>query len=150
MATPTSDPTSYTKFYINGEYVAPRTTDVYALRNPKDNSLVTDQVPIAGAADVDAAVEHAEAAFHGPWSKFTALQRTECLLKLATLLEEELMPILTLDSLTSGIPVSLAPVRELNYIRNCVLYYAGWTDKQKGDYFPGDDGIALLTLLSTV
>lgn len=134
------DPEAYHKLYLNGQYVLAQSNETYSLKNPKNNSVVSDVVPIAGAADVEAAVKYAEAAFHGPWSKFTAIQRTECFLKLASLLDEELTPILTLDSLTSGIPVSLAPIRERNYIRNCVLYYAGWTDKQKGDYFPDDDG----------
>lgn len=140
MGTEPLDPKSYAKLFLNGQYVNSQSEGTYSLNNPKDNTLVTDQVPIAGPADVEAAVKHAEEAFVGPWSQFTAIQRTECLLKLVSLLEEELTPILTLDSLTSGIPVSLAPVRERNYIRNCVLYYAGWTDKQKGDYFPADDG----------
>ncbi|KAJ0415942.1 aldehyde dehydrogenase domain-containing protein [Aspergillus carlsbadensis] len=144
MTKPTLDPKSYTKFYLNGGYIESRSGETYSLKNPKDNTLVTDALPVAGSADVDAAVQYAEEAFHGPWSRFTAMQRTECLLKLASLLDEELEPILTLDSLTSGIPVSLAPVRETNYIRNCVLYYAGWTDKQKGDYFPADDGLVKL------
>jgi len=134
------DPKDYTKLFLNGQYVVAKNQETYSLKNPKDNTVVVDKIPVAGPADVDAAVKYAEEAFHGPWSRFTAFQRTECLLKLASLLEEELMPILTLDSLTSGIPVSLAPVRERNYIRNCVLYYAGWTDKQRGDYFPADDG----------
>ncbi|KAH7134501.1 aldehyde dehydrogenase mitochondrial precursor [Dactylonectria estremocensis] len=138
------DPKSYSKLYLNGQYVAAQSGDAYSLKNPKDNSIVTDNVPIAGPADVELAVKHAEEAFHGPWSRFSAIQRTDCLLKLASLLDQELMPILTLDSLTSGIPISLGPVRERNYIKNCVLYYAGWTDKQRGDYFPDDDGFVKL------
>lgn len=134
------DPKVYTKLYLHGEYVAAQSKETYSLKNPKDNTVITDSVPVAGRADVEAAVNHAEEAFRGPWSQFTSIQRTECLLKLASLLEDNLMSILTLDSLSSGIPVSLAPVRERNYIRNCVLYYAGWTDKQRGDYFPADDG----------
>lgn len=134
------DPKAYTKLYLNGKYVSAHNKETYHLKNPKNNTTVTSEIPIAGPEDVETAVKHAEEAFHGPWNKFTAIQRTECLLKLASLLEEELTPILTLDSMTSGIPVSLAPVRERNYIRNCVLYYAGWTDKQKGDYYPADDG----------
>lgn len=139
MAAPL-DPKNYTKLFLNGQYVESQSGETYALNNPKDNSLVSDKLPIAGAADVDAAVSYAEKAFRGPWSTFTAFQRTECLLKLASLLDDNLFPILELDSSTSGIPLSLAPVRERNYIRNCVLYYAGWTDKQKGDYYPADDG----------
>lgn len=134
------DPRSFNKLYLNGQYVAAQNKETYSLKNPKDNSIVSNDIPVAGPADVEAAVKNAEEAFHGPWSRFTAAQRTECFIKLAKLLETELMPILTLDSLTSGIPVSLGPVRETNYIRNCVLYYAGWTDKQKGDYYPPDDG----------
>ncbi|EXJ66719.1 uncharacterized protein A1O5_09914 [Cladophialophora psammophila CBS 110553] len=144
MGSTALDPKGYTQLFLNGQYVAAKSTETYSLKNPKDNTVVVDNIPIAGPADVEAAVKYAEEAFHGPWSRFSAIQRTECLLKLAALLDDELMPILTLDSLTSGIPVSLAPVRERNYIRNCLVYYAGWTDKQKGDYFPADDGFVKL------
>lgn len=140
MANMDLNPGFYNKLYLNGQYVPAQSRRTYSLKNPKNNTVVIEDVPIAGIADVEAAVAHAEEAFRGPWSSFTAIRRTECLLKLASLLEEELTQILTLDSLTSGIPISLAPIRERSYIRNCVLYYAGWTDKQKGDYFPADDG----------
>ncbi|KAH7385690.1 aldehyde dehydrogenase domain-containing protein [Pyrenochaeta sp. MPI-SDFR-AT-0127] len=138
------DPRQYSRLYLNGQYVQAQSEETYALKNPKNNALVIENVPIAGPNDCDTAVKFAEEAYRGPWGQFTAMQRTECLLKLASLLDTELTPILTLDSLTSGIPVSLAPVRERNYIRNCVLYYAGWTDKQKGDYYPADDGFVKL------
>lgn len=136
------DPKNYTKLYLNGEYVAAKSTDTYSLKNPKDNSLVVENIPIAGAEDVEAAVKYAEAAYRGEWGKFTALQRTECFHRLVALLEDQLIPVLTLDSLTSGNPTSLIPTREKNYIKNSLLYYAGWTDKQKGDYYPADDGMS--------
>lgn len=139
------DPKQYTKLYLNGQYVDALNKETYSLKNPKDNTTAIDGVPIAGVADIDAAVKYAEEAFHGPWSKFTAIQRTECFIKLASILEEELQPLILLDSLTSGLPISLGPTRERNYIRNSLLYYAGWTDKQKGDYFPADDGMFLAT-----
>ena len=135
-------PSKLTKLYLNGEYVDAKSKDTYSVRNPKDNSIVVEGIPIAGAEDVELAVKYAEEAYNGPWRKFTAIQRTECFIKLAALMEEQLIPILTLDSLTSGNPVSIIPTREKNYIKNAILYYAGWTDKQKGDYFPADDGKA--------
>lgn len=134
------NPTKFDKLYLNGEYVTAVSKETYSLRNPKDNSVVVEKVPVAGAEDVEAAVKYAEAAFHGPWSKFTALQRTECFYKLAQLMEENLVQILRLDSLTGGHPVSIIPTRERTYIKNCIMYYAGWTDKHKGDYLPADDG----------
>ena len=140
--TPSLSPHDFSnKIYLDGAFVVPKSKQSYALKNPKDNSVVVENIPLADAADVDLAVRHAEEAyFNGPWRGFTGLQRTECFHRLAALLEEELIPILTLDSLTSGNPVSLIPTREKNYIRNCILYYAGWTDKLKGDYLPADDG----------
>ena len=140
MGVASLDAQDFTQLYLNGRYVPAISKETYILRNPKDNTIVTDKVPIAGPEDVEAAVKYAEAAFSGPWNDFTALQRADCFLKLAALLDETLVSILTLDSLTSGNPVSLIPTRERNYIRNCVLYYSGWTDKQKGDYYPADDG----------
>jgi aldehyde dehydrogenase (NAD+)/retinal dehydrogenase len=134
------DPKSFNKLYINGAFVVSSSKRTFAVKNPKDNSIVADGIPIANQDDVNVAVKRAEEAFYGPWSKFSAMQRTECLHKLATLMEEHIIPILTLDSLTSGNPVSLIPTREKNYIKNCILYYSGWTDKHKGDYLPADDG----------
>jgi acyl-CoA reductase-like NAD-dependent aldehyde dehydrogenase len=132
------------KHYINGEYVKSQSKSVYTLHNPKDNSVVTERAALADTEDVEAAVVAAEAAFNGTWSTFSAAQRTACLLNLADLLEDQLEAILTLDSLTTGNPVSLIPTREKTYIKNCLVYYAGWTDKQRGDYFPADDGFVKL------
>ncbi|WPH03784.1 Hypothetical protein R9X50_00666700 [Acrodontium crateriforme] len=77
------DPKSLTKIYLNGKY-----------------------------EDVDLAVKYAQEAFYGPWSKLTGLQRTECFHRLAALLEDELVPVLSPDSSTSGNPVSIIPTRE--------------------------------------
>ena len=98
-------------------------------------------MPICNAQDVDRAVAAAEEAFRGPWNKFTGQQRGQCLQKLAGLLEEQLMPILMLDSLTGGNPVSVMRTREGGYIKAIISYYSGWGDKMKGDYFPADDGM---------
>lgn len=136
------DPKSYTKLYLNGSYVSPQSGQSYSLKNPKDGSAVTDAIPVAGQEDIDAAVKFAEAAFQGPWKAFSAAQRTECFTRLAQLIDTHLVDILTLDSYTSGNPTSIIPTREKTYIKNTIAYYAGWTDKQAGDYLPADDGFA--------
>jgi aldehyde dehydrogenase (NAD+)/retinal dehydrogenase len=141
----TYDPESFTKLYINGEYVDAKSGKSFSLKNPKNNQQVVSAVPIAGPEDVERAVDAAEKAFNGEWSKFTAMQRTECLHRLAALVEEELVAILSLDSLTSGNPTSIIPTREKTYVKNCILYYSGWTDKQAGDFFPADDGMPVIS-----
>lgn len=151
-------PTELTKFYINGEYVEPSTKEVFAVRNPKDDTIVSDSVPVGGVEDVDAAVRHAEAAFKGEWSEFTSAERARCLYRLSEVLDEHLEELLRLDTLTGGHPVSLIPTRERDYIVNGLRYMceynnpvhvprrvpnsllAGWCDKFKGDYLPDDDG----------
>ncbi|CRG88849.1 hypothetical protein PISL3812_05884 [Talaromyces islandicus] len=135
-----------TKLYIDGNYVEPKSGQKYTLYNPSDGSVVSSEIPVAGQEDVDAAVTAAEKAFHGPWSKFTGAQRSACLRKLAELLDEKdtLLDLLTLDTLSTGNPVSLIPTREKNYIMSQLLYYAGWTDKLRGDYLPDDDGFVKL------
>lgn len=116
-------PKDLCKFYIDGAFVDPISTEIYTIRNPKDNSIVSETVPIAGVEDVDRAVLSAQEAFNGPWSTFTSSQRSDCIYKLVNLLDDRLVDILTLDSLTTGNPVSLIPTREKNYIKNCLLYY---------------------------
>ncbi|CAG8251500.1 unnamed protein product [Penicillium salamii] len=133
-------PITFSKIYLNGAYSAPHSPNTFSLVNPKDNTLVANRIPVADNVDIDIAVAAAEAAFKGPWANFSAAERSSCFYRLVDLLEDELPSILHLDSLTTGNPVSLIPTRERNYIRSCLLYYAGWTDKQRGDYFPDDDG----------
>lgn len=126
MATPlvgAALPISFAYLYIDGAYVPTQSNDFFSLVNPKDDTLVAQQIPIANEADVDLAVKHAEAAFNGPWAEFSAAQRAACFHNLADLLDEKLSGILVLDSLTTGNPVSLIPTREKNYIKNCLLYY---------------------------
>jgi aldehyde dehydrogenase (NAD+)/retinal dehydrogenase len=122
MAQNALDPGTFEKLYLYGEYVKSSSTETLVLRNPKDNSIVTDKVPIASEEDVDIAVSYAEEALNGPWSTFSGLQRATCLHKLRELVELRLVDLLTLDCMTTGNPVSLIPTRERNYIRNGLLY----------------------------
>ncbi|KAJ0413958.1 Aldehyde/histidinol dehydrogenase [Aspergillus carlsbadensis] len=140
------DAKSLTELYINGAYTLPKSNQTYTLYNPTDTSIISDSIPIAGPEDVDAAVSAAEAAFNGEWRGYSGAQRAACLRRLAELLDEDdrLIKILTLDSLSTGNPVSIIPTREKGYIMSQLLYYAGWTDKLRGDYFPDDDGFVKL------
>ncbi|EEU33622.1 uncharacterized protein NECHADRAFT_56373 [Fusarium vanettenii 77-13-4] len=133
-------PSSLTRFWINGEWAKPSTNEVFTIRNPKDDTIISENVPVGGPDDVDLAVRHAEAAFNGKWRTFTSAQRMQCLNKLADIMEQHLEGLLRLDSLSSGNPVSLIPTREKGYIVNGLRYMAGWCDKFKGEYMPEDDG----------
>ncbi|PWY86583.1 aldehyde dehydrogenase [Aspergillus sclerotioniger CBS 115572] len=137
-------PIAFSNIYLNGAHTPSHSSETFSLHNPKDDTLVAENIPVADEVDVDKAVGYAESAFQGSWSKFSAAERAACFRRLVDLLEERLEEILRLDSLTTGNPVSLIPTREKGYIINCLLYYAGWTDKHRGDYFPADDGFIKL------
>lgn len=58
--------------------------------------------------DVDAAVAAASAAFKGEWSTFTSLQRKNCMMKLADLIEKRIPELARADALSIGVPLILS------------------------------------------
>lgn len=68
------------KHFINGEFVS--SSSSFENRRPSDNALI-GQVSKGGLAEVDAAVEAANAALHGPWGKMSVEQRVELLHRVA-------------------------------------------------------------------
>src|ERR687897_3352829 len=59
----------------------------------------------SGAADVDAAVKAARAAFEGAWGRLTATERGRLLMKLATLVEAHADELALLESRDNGKPL---------------------------------------------
>lgn len=66
------------------------------------------QCSAGGAAEIDAAVTAARAAFEGPWSKFTAAQRSMVLWKIADLIQANFQQLCELEILDNGLPTPLA------------------------------------------
>ena len=91
--------------FINNEYVDSKNSKKLTLYNPKDGSLISDDVPLAGEEDVDAAVEAAEKAFMG-WKKMAATQRRNILLKFADLVEQNAKEIAQLSRISLGAPAA--------------------------------------------
>ena len=69
--------TEYDKLFIGGAWVTPSTSEVIEVHSPATGEKV-GQVPLAAAADVDAACAAARKAFdEGPWPTMTPQQRAE-------------------------------------------------------------------------
>ncbi|KAL7755575.1 hypothetical protein ACKLNR_014673 [Fusarium oxysporum f. sp. zingiberi] len=92
------------KLFINNEYVEAKSGQKFQVFNPKNESLVSSEVPLAGEEDVERAVEAAEAAFPA-WRQTTATARRDCLLKLADLMEKHQATLIALTRLTLGMPM---------------------------------------------
>lgn len=114
------------------------------VRNPVDDSIVTDAVHSAGEEDVNDAVAAAQAAFRGPWSKMPGSERAKCMLKLADLLDENATSLMKLESIAMGQPIALAAPMG-GYIGATWRHFAGYCDKIPGELIPeGEDKVTKL------
>ena len=76
--------------------------------NPFDENVVTTDLHVASADDINDAVLAAQTAFaSGPWSTFTGQQRAACLNKFADLLESHAEELAYLDAICMGMPVGI-------------------------------------------
>ncbi|KAF2811426.1 putative aldehyde dehydrogenase [Mytilinidion resinicola] len=125
--------------FINNEYVDAKNKETLTVSNPVDGSLVAEGIQVAGEADIDAAVEAAEAAYRGPWSTWTAKERSKVMLKMADLIEANAKDLAPLETIAMGQPAWLSEFL-IGAAVDAWRYYAGWTDKLSGEQFPADDG----------
>ena len=90
------------------QYVDAKSGETLSIYSPHDESLVADNIHVAGQADVDAAVAAARAAFKGEWSTFTGPQRTKVMLKFADLIEKNAGELASWESKAMGMPIQVA------------------------------------------
>ena len=74
------------KNYINGEFVSVKVKGTVDVTNPASGAVIS-RVPLSSKADVDAAVQHAQAAFPA-WSGMTSKARAAICFKLHMLIQE--------------------------------------------------------------
>ncbi|CEI70308.1 Aldehyde dehydrogenase [Fusarium venenatum] len=129
-----------TRLFINNEYVDSKSDKRISVHNPIDGSLVSSDVHVAGPQDVDDAVDAAQAAYNGSWKTFTAAQRAECMVKLADLIDAKAKELAVLETIAMGQPTSIA-VNITNMMSGLFRYYAGWTDKIRGEQLPPEGGV---------
>lgn len=89
--------------------------------NPANGELVSDQIPVAGQQDVDAAVDAANKAFSAgsPWRKMLNTERRDILLKFADLLEQNQEHLAYLTRLTLGAPFQSFGKAEIDTAIGC-------------------------------
>lgn len=92
--------------YIGGELLAPTTSEYIDNINPATGKVYSF-IPNSNENDVFNAIKKAESAF-SEWSKTPASKRSEILLKIAQLIEDNLDDFAQAESMDNGKPVSLA------------------------------------------
>ncbi|MDT0608684.1 aldehyde dehydrogenase family protein [Streptomyces sp. DSM 40712] len=101
------------------------------------------RVPRGEAADVDAAVNAARAAFTDPtWAEMSPDRRGRILNQIADVIEEHADELATIDSVNMGAPRMLT-AHMLAEASEVFRYYAGWPTKLSGVCVPaGKDRMA--------
>jgi acyl-CoA reductase-like NAD-dependent aldehyde dehydrogenase len=130
---------------IAGKWLRAQSGETFPTINPTTEEVLAI-VAEGGAADVDAAVKAAREAFESSqWPRISPHQRTEYLLKIAELVQEnsdELADVITLDN---GKPIAEAR-NEVGRTIEVIIYYAGWVTKIFGETNPSDPSLFNYTL----
>jgi len=136
------------QLFINGQFVDSQSGETLPTLNPHDNSKIAD-VAMAGAADVELAVQAAEAALP-KWSRMAAMDRGRILLKLADLIENNAEELARLESLDTGHPIRDSRMLDVPRTAVTYRYFGGMADKFQGEQIPVEVGFLNYTLREPV
>ena len=126
------------RLFIGGSFVDAADGATFESLNPHDGSVLA-RVARAGPADIDRAVDAAEAAFPA-WARTQASARGRLLLRLADLIEGAADELATIETLDTGHPIRDS--RGLDVMRTAATfrYFGGMADKIQGDVIPVEPG----------
>lgn len=121
--------------FIGGKFVAPKSKKYFTTLNPATEKPLT-KVAQANAADVDAAVKAARAAYEKYWGKMPGKERAKYIFRIARAIQERSRELAVLESLDGGKPIRLSRDDDLPLVAAHFFYHAGWADKLEFA-FPG-------------
>jgi len=122
------------KMIIGGEQVDALDGQTFDVGNPATGEVIAS-VPLGGKQDVDRAVEAAQKAFEGPYSKWSAAKRGRTLQKFADLVKKANEELAQIDRENVGKPIVAS--RGESFAVSLVLeYYAGAATKHFGETIP--------------
>lgn len=108
--------------YINGRLVPP-SGGAYLDNYEPATGAVYSRIPDSGAADVESAVQAAEAGYPA-WSSIPADERSRLLMRLSELIEENLERLARAESIDNGKPLSLARTVDIPRARDNFRFFA--------------------------
>ncbi len=130
---------------VDGKRVPATSGRTFDTLNPATEAMIA-RVAEADAADIDAAVRSARAAFEGTWSRMRAAERGQMLMKFADVIRQHQDELTDLESLDSGKPISGIKRQDMPAVLDTITYYAGWTDKIHGQVVPARTDALTYTL----
>jgi gamma-glutamyl-gamma-aminobutyraldehyde dehydrogenase len=127
--------------FIDGNWQSVRNGASMDVVSPIDGRILTT-IADAGAADVDAAVQAARAAFDkGAWSRAAPAERKKVLFRIADLIERDALELAVLGVRDNGTEISMALKAEPGSAAGSFRYYAEALDKVYGEIAPTSDSV---------
>ncbi|WP_304133514.1 aldehyde dehydrogenase family protein [Mesonia mobilis] len=109
--------------FINGEFVAPVNGKYFDNVSPVDGKVFT-KAARSSEEDVNLALDAAHAAFPA-WSTTSATERSNMLLKIAQVMEDNFEYLATLETIDNGKPIREARAADIPYCIDHFRYFAG-------------------------
>ncbi|MGG7622267.1 NAD-dependent succinate-semialdehyde dehydrogenase [Bacillus coreaensis] len=119
--------------YINGQWIGDECEAFINVMNPATNEVI-GMIPNGGMLEAKAAVDAAHLAFK-TWSKKTADERSQLLMKWFHLIDEHKVEIGTVMTMEQGKPVHEA-IGEVNYANSFLSWYAEEGKRIYGETIP--------------
>lgn len=123
--------------YIDGQWRQAESGASFAVTNPATGGVI-DHVPDGGAAEAEAAIAAADAAFES-WSKTTAYQRSAYLYRAWQIMTERKEDLARTMSSEQGKPLKAAR-NEVQYGADFLLWYAEEAKRVYGETIPAPRG----------
>ncbi len=111
--------------FINGKFVKPLSKKYLNVINPYNEKTIA-KVPDSNKKDVDLTVNAARKSFDsGIWNEMTVGERSSYLLKLADLIEKNLLKIAKLESMNQGKTIKMARDSDIPFAIDNLRFFAG-------------------------
>ncbi|MGI8475767.1 MAG: aldehyde dehydrogenase family protein [Thermomicrobiales bacterium] len=149
MATTAARATTGYSLLIDGRSVPAQSGETFETVSPMTNTAV-GRVPRAGSADVGAAIAAARRAFDsGPWPRWTPLERSRALHRIAGLLRSRVAEIAAIETLNCG-KIIVESRGDVISSANCFEYYANIATQLWGEQIPMNGPLLDYTLREPV
>ena len=116
--------------FIGGEWVAPRNGEYFDNISPVDGKPFT-KIPRSTAEDIELALDAAHKAFPA-WAETSATERSNLLLKIADVMEENLETLARVETWDNGKPIRETMAADLPLAIDHYRYFAGVIRAEEG------------------
>ena len=118
--------------FINGKFTGTEGRETFAVINPANDAVLT-KVAHGTAADVDAAVKAARAAF-GKWSKLPGHERAKYLYAIARHIQKRERFFSVLETMDNGKPIRETRDIDIPLVARHFYHHAGWAEMVETEF----------------